>query len=186
MKRSSISWSMEGEGEGQERLNAWATKLRNPLPALDEMADVILSEQRQWWRTHGGGTWARRKEPYHTWMRRKYPQRPILRGPDRPGHKGLQLRNQLTRRPFGFEKITAKGLEVGTDLEYAPAHQYGIPGRMPARPPLKALTPAAEARMVEILRGYIFKESVARGKAKGKNPMYKGGRSSRTSRRSSR
>ena len=183
MKRSSISWSMEGEGEAQDRLNAWASKLRNPMPALDEMADVILAEQRRWWRTHGGGTWAKRKEPYHTWMVRNFPSRPILRGPDRKGHKGLQLRNQLTRRPFGFEKITPKGLEVGTDLDYAPAHQYGIDGRMPARPPLKPLTPAAEARMVEVLRGYIFKESMARSRTRGKNPLMKSGRSRRTSRR---
>lgn len=182
MVKPRITWDVRGEEEVSGIFDEWASRLRDARPAFNDMANVMLEEQRKWWRYHGkyggGSGWAPRKEPYRSWMKRNYPQRPILRGPDRKGHKGLQLRNQLTRRPFGIEKITSESMTIGTDLPYAKYHQEGT-GRFPKRQPLKPLDPRTEARLTEILQGYLFRESVARSRAKYSNPLAKGGRRNR-------
>lgn len=171
-----ITWDVQGEDAILGIFDEWGSKLRNAKPAFNDMANVMLDEQRKWWRYHGayggGSGWAPRKEPYRSFMKRKYPQRPILRGPDRKNHKGLQLRNQVTRRPFGIEKITSEGMTIGTDLPYAHLHQEGI-GRLPKRQPLKPLDPRTEARLTEILQGYVFNESMMRARTLGKSPLLK-------------
>lgn len=137
----SVTWRMDGTEEASERLNQWETRLRHPEAAFDEIMDHIASEQKDYFKKNAkaGGDWAPLSEPYRKWKRKKFPKRGILHGPDRPGHKGLQLRDQLTKRPFGFEMVTPRGFELGTEgLPYAQAHQLGL-GRLPARPPLKGI-----------------------------------------------
>lgn len=185
MVKPRVTWDVQGTDEVIGIFDEWGSKLRNAKPAFNEMANVMLEEQRKWWRYHGayggGSGWAPRKEPYRSWMKKRYPMRPILRGPDRKNHKGLQLRNQLTRRPFGIEKITTEGMTIGTDLPYARFHQEGT-GRLPKRQPLKPLDPRTEARLTEILQRHVFNESVMRARAKYQNPLAKAGQRKRRKR----
>jgi len=172
-----VNWRMEGEEQVIATVEQIGSKTRNTKPAFNTMAATILEDQRKYWASHGasgGKRWAPRKEPYRTWMRKNYPQRPILRGPDRKGHKGLQLRNQLTRRPFGVEVVSNGQLVVGTNLPYAQYHQNGIPGRMVARPPLKPFDPAMHQRLSDALAEHLFA-----GRSKSRNPLRKGSVSQR-------
>jgi hypothetical protein len=161
---ASLRWEIEGEKEAAGLIHQWQTRLRNPEPAFDEMLGVIATTQKDWFTSQGGGSWPQLKEPYRSWKRRKFPKRKILHGPDRVGHRGGQLRDDLTRRAnggrsFGVEQITKKGFEIGSDLDYAIVHQRGI-GRMPRRPPLKELDDATVRRLKKILQAHIVGEAM--------------------------
>lgn len=149
-----IDWSVSVDKTGEQTLNMWATRLNNPKPAFDEMADALAAVQKEWWKTGGQGTWTPVKEPYRSWKRKHFPKRGTLHGPDRKGHRGLQLRDQLTKRPFGIERITSTELVIGSDLPYAAAHQYGR-GNLPVRKPLKPLDARTEAMLTHILKVHI-------------------------------
>lgn len=164
MARRFVGWRVEHTGPFRSDVEQLIKRTKNPVPAFNEMADVIAAEQKQWFASNGGGTWAPRKEPYRSQMRKKFPKRKTMHGPDRKGHRGLQLRDDLTRRAnglprFGVEKITREGMTIGTDLPYAAVHQYGT-GRMPKRVVLKPLTPAAEAKLTRILQAHIVGETI--------------------------
>lgn len=158
------SWSLDGQEQAVEQLGGWATRLRNGAPAFEKMVDVLEERQRAWWQSNRGGSpeWPQIKDPYRSWKRRKFPKRRILEGPDRPGHRGFQLRDQMTRRhggKFGIEEITRNSLEIGSTLKYAPYHQYGT-GRMPARPPLAPLDARTKERLRKILQAHIVGEAM--------------------------
>lgn len=158
----SVSWSVTQSGPIRTDIERLSRRARNATAAFDEAADVIATRQKQWFATGGGGTWAPRKEPYHTQMRKKFPKRKVMHGPDRPGRRGLQLRDQLTRRDngrFGIENIGPNSVTVGTDLPYAEYHQTGT-NRLPRRvvmPPLDTIT---EQRIVRILQAHIVGERI--------------------------
>lgn len=159
-----VSWEVEGGEEVTRTLSGWGTRLRNPQPAFNEMMDFIAEEQKDWFATKGFGSWAPLSEPYRTWKKKRFPKRGILHGPDTPGHRGLQLRDQLTRRPFGFEIITRNGFELGTrGLPYARAHQVGT-SRMPARPPLRPLNTSAARTIEHILQVHVVGETIGRSR----------------------
>lgn len=154
----SVKWSIEGEEEAAGTIGQWRTKLRNPEPAFEDMLDVIASTQKDWFASKGGGSWAPRSPRYAAYMRRRFPKRGILHGPDRRGHRGLQLRDELTRRPFGVEQVTKSGFVMGTDLPYAIVHQRGLNG-LAKRPPLKSL----DDKTVQILRKIMQVHIVGEG-----------------------
>lgn len=156
-----VRWQVAGTEEASQRLNRWARKLQNPQPAFQDMMDHMAGVQKDWFATKGQGTWAPLSEPYATWKKKRFPKRGILHGPDRPGHRGLQLRDQLTKRPFGFETITDAGFTFGSTLDYAPHHQTGTP-RMPARKPMAPLTPATITALENILRNHVVGETIER------------------------
>lgn len=156
-----VSWAIEGEEEAQGIIGQWRTSLRNPEPAFDSMLDVIAASQKDWFKTKGAGTWPARSPRYAAYMRKKFPKRGILHGPDRKGHRGLQLRDDLTTRPFGVEEITATGFTIGTDLDYALTHQRGLNG-MPKRPPLKPLDARTVQILEKILQTHIVGQTIGR------------------------
>lgn len=156
-----LRWQIDGDEEASKRLNSWVSRLRDPTPAFDEMMDHLASVEKDWFKTKGGGTWPQLSEPYRTWKRKRFPKRGILHGPDRPGHRGLQLRDQLTKRPFGFEVITRSGFELGTlGLDYAVVHQRGL--GLPKRPPLKAVDAKTIGVIERILQMHVVGETLAR------------------------
>lgn len=154
-----VRLQVEGTEEAARVLGRWATKLHEPAPAFNEMLDLLASEQKDWFASQGEGTWKPLSEPYRTWKKRKFPKRKILHGPDTRGHRGLQLRDQLTKRPFGFERINNAGFTYGSTLEYAPYHQTGF-GNMPARKPLKPLTSATIRRLERILQTHVVGQTI--------------------------
>lgn len=158
----SVSWSVTQSGPIRNDIQLLARRTRNATAAFDEAADVIARRQKEWFSTGGKGTWAPRKEPYHTQMRKQFPKRKVMHGPDRPGHRGLQLRDQLTRRSngrFGIENIGPHGITVGTDLPYAALHQDGT-GKLPKRVVMPPLDTATERKIVRILQAHIVGEVI--------------------------
>ena len=149
-----VGWDVSLSPNGTQTLNLWSTRLKNTEPAFQEMANALAAIQQDWWKSDGQGTWAPLKEPYRSWKRKRFPSRGILRGPDRPGHKGLQLERQLTRRPFGYERISNRELVIGSTLDYAIHHQKGTPN-MVARPPLKPVDTITAQRLARILQTHI-------------------------------
>lgn len=159
-----LRWQIEGTEEVSKELNSWVTRLRDPTPAFDEMMDHLAAVEKDWFKTNAkpGGAWVPLSEPYRTWKRKKFPKRGILHGPDRKNHRGLQLRDQLTRRPFGFEVITRSGFELGTQgLDYARAHQMGLNG-MPKREALKAIDQKTIGVIERILQMHVVGEVLSR------------------------
>lgn len=154
-------FQVAGTEEAAQQLNRWATKLREPAPAFNDMMDYLATEQRDWFQSKGGGTWPQLSEPYKSWRRQRFPKRGILHGPDTRGHRGLQLRDQLTKRPFGFEVINDRGFTFGSTLPYAPHHQTGA-GRLPKRPPLKPLNPQMLSMLERILKNHVVGETIER------------------------
>lgn len=159
-----VQWSTEGLDALSRLFQQWETRISDASGAFDEMADLIAANQREWFRTGGQGSWAPRKEPYHSWMRKKFPKRKVMHGPDRVHHRGLQLRDQTTRRAgggtkFGIEKITPVSMTVGTDLPYAILHDEGT-ARLPRRRVMAPLDPATEAKMTKILQTHIVGETL--------------------------
>ena len=125
MSGVALNWAMSADPEATQTLAAWSTNIRNAKPAFDEMADYIAASQKEWFKTKGNGTWAPLSPRYAAWKRKRFPKRGILHGPDRPGHRGLQLRDELTKRPFGVERLTARALTLGTDQAYVDALANG-------------------------------------------------------------
>lgn len=155
-----VRWQVEGSEDVQKRLSQWANKLHNPQPAFQDMMDALAGVQADWFATQGQGTWPQLSEPYRTWKKKKFPKRGILHGPDRPGHRGLQLRDQLTKRPFGFETVTDQGFTFGSTLKYAPYHQRGL--GVPVRKPMAPLTPGTVAMLEKILRDHVVGQTIER------------------------
>jgi hypothetical protein len=162
MARSSVELSTEGFDSLAALFSKWDSRIDDASGAFDEMADVVAENQKEWFRTGGKGSWQPRSEPYHKWMRKKFPKRKVMHGPDTKNHRGLQLRDQLTRRSngkFGVEKITARSMTIGTDLPYAEMHAEGQ-GRLPRRDPMAPLTGAVIDDMTKILQVHIVGEAM--------------------------
>lgn len=160
----SISWKASVTGPIRDDISLLVARTNNPVKAFNEMANIVAERQKQWFATNGGGTWAPRQEPYRRWMRKQFPKRKTMHGPDRPGHRGLQLRDDLTRRNngrFGVEKINREGMVVGTDLPYAEYHQDGS-GRVPKRVVMPPLNTATQAKMIRALQAHIVGERIGR------------------------
>jgi hypothetical protein len=154
------TWSTHGTELAAKHLNEMAHKTQNGKPAWKKMLqEVILPEQRRWWSSEGRGSWAPRKDTYARWMAERYPSRILMRGPDRKNHKGLQLRNALTRYPFQAQKLNPKSFEYGTDLPYAELHQKGNPAKnLPMRMVVAPIRPKDLDKMTEILKDHITNE----------------------------
>lgn len=156
---ATIHWDLTVDPTTGATLTRWSQRLRNARPAFNEMADLIADSQKEWFATAGNGTWAPLSPKYAAWKRKRFPKRGILHGPDTPGHRGLQLRDQLTRRPFGYEKITNTSLTLGTTLPYARHHHTGA-GRLPKREPIKPLDARTHNMLKRVLQTHIVGETI--------------------------
>lgn len=151
---SQIGWSLSDAKRARGTFREMRRRVRYPMRAYDKMLDVVAERQREWFATEGQGTWAPRRGRYAAYMARHYPERKILHGPDRKGHKGGQLRKELTERPFGVEKMTSRGFRYGTELPYAKVHQQGL-NTLPRRRPLKPVDAATVEKFRRIMARHI-------------------------------
>ena len=152
-----INWRLANARAVSAEFQAMIRQIQRPEEAFDEMLDVIAARQVEWFRDEGasGGNkpWAARRGKYADYMRRRYPDRKILHGPDKGSHKGGELRKQLTQRPFGRERISARGWSMGTDLPYSIIHQQG--DGFPVRRPLRPMDQATLSEFSTILSRHI-------------------------------
>lgn len=119
-------------------------------PAWEAMADDFLTAQTAQFASQGAtgsGGWAPLSPAYAAWKAARYPGKPIL---ERTG----VLKDSLTSRPFGVERIDPRQMAIGSDVEYGLFHQQGT-DRMPRRRPVE-LTEANRRLMVKRGQEHVF------------------------------
>lgn len=149
-----ITLDLGGDVQLDRQLARYLNRVVEAEPAFQAMADYVGKELLKNFISQGryaSGGWAPLSPKYAKWKAKRYPGAPIL---VRTG----QLRRDLTRRPFGVERITDSVMEIGTDLPYAEYHQTG--GRhLPRRRPFE-LTDTARKELVKIMQRWIARGEI--------------------------
>jgi phage gpG-like protein len=118
----------DGLDRARRELRAMRERAQNLLPAWDTLLDWWGEQNRLQFRTEGmryGQKWAPLAPRTLAYKHRHgYPRDILVRT--------HELRDQLTRRPFGIERYDAHEAVAGTKLDYARYHQTGT-RRMPQR-----------------------------------------------------
>jgi phage gpG-like protein len=141
--------NLAGDVQLSRTLLRFSDRMRDMRPAFNAIADDLADSLRRNFNTqgtYGGAKWSPLSPKYRVWKAKNYPGRPVL---VRTG----ALRADLTKRPFGVEKITAQSMDVGTALPYFKYHQHGTP-RMPRR--RQELNEATRRRMVKTAQRFIM------------------------------
>ncbi len=141
------------EVDGDEQLNRVLTRftdrIQDVTPAWDAIASVIAADEGEQFDSEGrfaSGGWSPLSPGYAAGKQRHYPGKPIL---ERTG----VLRESLTRRPFGVERLSPQEMTIGTGVPYSKYHQRGT-DRMPQRRPLE-VTGERRNDLVKILQRYV-------------------------------
>lgn len=127
------------------RMEAWAELIKDNSAFFADAEDLIANHTRRNFDTQGGSTgrrWASLSPRYEQFKGEVRPGRPIL---EFDGH----LRRAAVDRGRGYKsKIGKDRATFGIDpsfsvpggvklADYARAHAFGIPGKLPARPPYR-------------------------------------------------
>jgi phage gpG-like protein len=117
-----------GLERARARLQGIRERAQNLLPAWDTLLDWWAEQNRLQWATNGA-RWGKPWEPLapRTLANKRrygYPRDILVRTHD--------LRDEMTKRPFGVESFDHHGAVAGTNLPYARYHQRGT-DRMPRR-----------------------------------------------------
>lgn len=144
-----FTFTVEGETQIDRTLARFAENASDASRLWDALANrFALVERRQFDSegTYGSGGWQALSPRYAAWKARHYPGKPIL---ERTG----DLRDSLTRRPFGIEVITPKSMTVGSGIDYGRFHQAGG-GTLPQRRPVEL--PESERRnWIRLIQRFI-------------------------------
>jgi phage gpG-like protein len=147
-----ITLDFAGENQLDRELARVKGRVEDASPAFDIMADYAARELLKNFTTQGGhasGRWAPLSPRYARWKAKRYPGAPIL---VRTG----AMRRELTRRPFGVEKIGPRSMTIGTARTYAPPHQTGNPAKnLPRRRPFE-FTDTARKHLAKILQRFVM------------------------------
>lgn len=152
----SFSFDVAGDQQVNRTLSRFNRRVQDASPAFDEMADNLAVWNRRQFDTEGrsgSGGWRKLARKTLQAKRRKGITPRILVASGR-------LRDDLTRRPFGVERIGRQEMTVGTDRKYARFHQRGT-ATMPKRPPME-LTEANRRQLTKILQKYLVAQAGAR------------------------
>lgn len=144
-----FTFSVEGETQIDRTLARYADNVSDATALWDKLADRFASIERRQFDSegaYGSGGWPSLSPIYAAWKARHYPGKPIL---EREG----DLRDSLTRRPFGVEVIEPGSMTVGSGIPYGAFHQAGS-GRLPQRRPVEL--PESERRTwVRLIQRFI-------------------------------
>lgn len=128
-----FTFSFEGEVQIDRTLARFADNVSDAVPLWDKLANRFASVERRQFASQGGygsGGWPALSPAYAAWKAMHYPGKPIL---EREG----DLKDSLTRRPFGIEVLTPASMTVGSGIDYGRYHQAGdgVPRRRPVELP---------------------------------------------------
>jgi phage gpG-like protein len=143
-----LRFEFYGDVQLARTLDRFATNVADARPAWEAIADRFAHVERRQFATEGrasSGGWAPLSPRYGAWKARNYPGRPIL---ERDG----DLKESLTRRPFGVELILEDRMVIGSSVKYGAYHQRG--DGVPRRRPIE-LTEAERKAWVKILQRFI-------------------------------
>lgn len=144
-----FTFSVLGETQIDRTLARFADNIGDASPVWEKLADRFARLERRQFATEGGaysGGWPALSPKYAAWKERHYPGKPIL---ERSG----DLKDSLTRRPFGIEVIEAGHMVLGSDVAYGKYHQAGT-DRMPQRRPVE-LSESERRTWVNLIQRFI-------------------------------
>lgn len=135
-----FTFTVEGETQIDRTLARFADNIDDARRLWNVLADRFAKlETRQFDSegAYGSGGWPALSPAYGAWKAAHYPGKPIL---ERTG----DLRDSLTRRPFGVEVIETGHMVLGSGIDYGRFHQAGA-GALPQRRPVEL--PESERRV---------------------------------------
>ena len=145
-----IAFEFYGEKQVDRTLSRIHDDINDFTPAWEAMAEDFLSAEKAQFASSGAtgsGGWSPLSPRYAAWKARRFPGQPIL---VRTG----RLRDTLTKRPFGVERIDPKQMAIGSDVSYGLFHQQGT-DRMPRRRPVE-LAEAMRRQMIKRAQEHAF------------------------------
>ncbi len=145
-----IAFEFYGDKQVNRKLARVQEDIQDFTPAWEAMADDFqAAAQAQFASTGatGSGGWAPLSPVYAAWKARRFPGQPIL-------VRSGRLRDTLTKRPFGVERIDPQQMAIGSDVSYGLFHQKGT-SKMPRRRPVE-LTEANRRLMVKRAQQHAF------------------------------
>lgn len=128
-----FTFTVEGDTQIDRTLARYADNVSDATALWDKLADRFASVERRQFASEGGygsGGWPALSPLYAAWKAAHYPGKPIL---EREG----DLKDSLTRRPFGVEVIEPGFMVLGSGIDYGRFHQAGdgVPQRRPVELP---------------------------------------------------
>ena len=131
-----------GAAEFSRRLQRWGTRIEDARAEFElVIREVLRPGEAQTFDTEGaalGQAWKQAAEP-----ERKRDAR-LLR------MSGALYRSLASQTSDSVQEATATELHFSTRVPYAHFHQYGIPGRLPARP-FVGISQASRKRIVDVM-----------------------------------
>lgn len=140
-----ITLAIDGVEVVDRALARYVARLTDATPAFEDIGRQLADNNTATFAQQGQG-WAPLSARYAAYKVRHFPGRPIL---VRTG----ALRDSLTQRPFGIDRVLPQSGTFGSAARYGRYHQQGTP-RMPARPPLD-VTEQTRKTMAKTLQRYI-------------------------------
>lgn len=141
--------SVDGDEQVNNTLLRFLDRLEDATPAFDAVAEELVVDNRAQFASEGqfaSNGWSPLSPKYRDWKMKRYPGKPIL---ELTG----ALKESLTERPFGVERINKMSMSVGTGVPYSRFHQNGT-SSMPQRRPVE-LTGERRNSMTKTLQRFL-------------------------------
>lgn len=131
-----ISLEILGKEVFARSLSRFASAVQDWRPAFEQIWQNYTKITRRNFQRQGYPvSFAPLSPAYRAWKEKHFPGKPILQ---RSGAlMDAMLGNAQASSRHTIKDIKKLSAEFGTTLPYAGAHQEGIPGRLPRRPPLQ-------------------------------------------------
>jgi phage gpG-like protein len=145
---------------GQDGIGIELDRFKERLDDIEPVWEAVADRMAELWgrefRLQGAyQRWSPLSPRYRKWKAKRHPGKKTL-------HLTGDLRDSMTRRPFGVEAIEGNKMVIGTQVFYANYHQRGT-ANMPARPIIKKLRREESKLFAKYLHGYIINGRVGRG-----------------------
>jgi phage gpG-like protein len=144
-----LTFSFYGDVQLDRTLARIEKNPKDARPLWEALADRFALIQARQFKSSGryaSGGWPALSPRYAAWKAKHYPGAPIL-------VRSGDLRDSLTRRPFGVDVIEKKSMAIGSDVPYGLYHQRGE--GLPQRRPVE-LTEAERRRWTRALQRYVI------------------------------
>lgn len=140
--------------ELKTRIRGMRERAEDLSPAWDALLDWFADENVKQWLSQG----ARWREPWPPLAASTLREKARLGYPADPLIRTGRLARSLTVRPLAVETITPSRVIAGTNVDYAPHHQYGAPrANLPRRALFVPEQIRAEAAATSVVANWIIR-----------------------------
>lgn len=144
-----FTFDIEGEAQIDRTLLRFSENVEDMTPVWRELANKFARAQARQFKSegaYGSGGWQALSPDYAAWKARHYPNAGIL-------VRSGDLRDSLTKRPFGIEVLRPQSMVIGSGITYGRFHQSGS-GTLPRRRPVE-LPESTRRAWVQLMQRYI-------------------------------